>query len=781
MEMPAKDKAVKVRKHVSSACLECRRRHFKCDGKQPICDKCLKSNKPCQYVASHRGGSRKKGVSTKKKPITVNDVNRGPEMPMFVADIEDFGKKSQPPVTPPVQSTEIKTNEEMFQHVMDLPCAHDSNRCTGLNCPGKSAVEYMKQRPNKHAHMNDTEAQMMETLRKKIKLESTMSNINCLFSDNNPPIDIRSFKELEMTTNIHNPKNFVDLMELDKSEIIKNYYEMFHHAHPFLPPREEMLIYMSNLSIEKELLPILSVISEGETSSVYARAVDLVSDRLVQCIDVVRQNGYIDIISLQVLTLASLVAHVSSLHVLSKNLRYFCIFLIQDLQIHLIDSASAQSTSDMTPNSESSPVLKVFTSPRLLHIPRDSIVQCARRLFWELNFVDIITGSADGKTVSSFDGIESYVDYPTVPLREEFDYRGRSEAGQLVTTAVKMNIEIHHKRPYDAILTRLKASLSSWEMRLEDPSLFDAPPLIDKSGRVNEGVHQAILLFNYAKVFAHRPFSYLWKINSPQHPKCNGDAVDATDLTTQIQANSRTTIETRKTIEGANSIIQVLIDTGASKVLERTHFFACALALSSLVHLSAYIWIETTLAMDKSQSFGLNSEDLDLYTEYIKLALSALYPISKHWQLSGKLAKHIRDSLTTLRPKLYSKLKDFLPQLEIGVEKMNISGSESNGPNSTRSLTMPVDLSTTPTTATTNFGGRIGVSNQMENQVPLPQPQGGGAALDINDGGVPNDNPLFNEQYDFGNLTWEPASPVSPSGCDWIDKGLVDFNFDAFV
>lgn len=189
-----------------------------------------------------------------------------------------------------------------------------------------------------------------------------------------------------------------------------------------------------------------------------------------------------------------------------------------------------------------------------------------------MNFVDIITGSADGKTVSSFDGIESYVDYPTVPLREEFDYRGRSEAGQLVTTAVKMNIEIHHKRPYDAILTRLKASLSSWEMRLEDPSLFDAPPLIDKSGRVNEGVHQAILLFNYAKVFAHRPFSYLWKINSPQHPKCNGDAVDATDLTTQIQANSRTTIETRKTIEGANSIIQVLIDTGASKVLERTHF-----------------------------------------------------------------------------------------------------------------------------------------------------------------------------------------------------------------
>ena len=47
-------------------------------------------------------------------------------------------------------------------------------------------------------------------------------------------------------------------------------------------------------------------------------------------------------------------------------------------------------------------LLKVFNSPRLSHVSRDSIDQCARRLFWELNFVDIITGSADGKTVSSF-------------------------------------------------------------------------------------------------------------------------------------------------------------------------------------------------------------------------------------------------------------------------------------------------------------------------------------------------------------------------------------------
>ena len=73
--------------------------------------------------------------------------------------------------------------------------------------------------------------------------------------------------------------------------------------------------------------------------------------------------------------------------------------------------------------------------------------------------------------------------------------------------------------------------------------------------------------------------------------------------------------------------------------------------------------------MDKSQSFGLNSEDLDLYTEYIKLALSALYPISKHWQLSGKLAKAYKRFVNHVTTKALFKVEGFLPQLEIGVEK----------------------------------------------------------------------------------------------------------------
>lgn len=163
---------------------------------------------------------QEEGCLDKKKPVTVNDINQGPEMPMFVADIEDFGKsKSTDESTN--NRNEIKSNDDMFEKLMTLPCAHDQGRCQDLNCPGKSGVRYVKTRPEKRGQLNESEVQMMETLRKRIKLESTMNNIDCLFNDNNPPIDIRSFKELEMTTAVHDSSNYVDLTVLDKDETLK--------------------------------------------------------------------------------------------------------------------------------------------------------------------------------------------------------------------------------------------------------------------------------------------------------------------------------------------------------------------------------------------------------------------------------------------------------------------------------------------------------------------------------------------------------------------------------
>ncbi|EGW35337.1 uncharacterized protein SPAPADRAFT_58569 [Spathaspora passalidarum NRRL Y-27907] len=507
----------------------------------------------------------------------------------------------------------------------------------------------------------------------------------------------------------------------------------------------------------------------------YAKQVDLISDRLIQCVNIVKQNNQLDVVSIQALLLVAIVAHVSSFHVFSKKLRHFCIHLIEDMKINTLDKHEFinPTTDALTPTSSIASAgspgqsVNVLQSPRLSHVAAASVADSARRLFWELYFFDIIIGSADGKSISSLDALELDINYPTKPSQQEFDYKGRAEAGKLVTQAVKMNVELIEKKPYEATLTKLKASLSSWEMKLEDPKLFGSPPLIHKNGSVNEGVHQSILLYNYAKIFAHRPFSYLWKINSPQNPKCNEEVLEAKDVQTTMKADARTNIETKKTIEAANSIVEVLIDTNASKVLDRTPLFACGLALSSLVHLSAYIWVETTLANDSTRNFDLNESDLEIFTEYIKLSLTAIYPISRHWTLSGKLAKHIRESLTTLRPKLYSKLKDFLPQIEVGMEQMTIADSSSSQPSALNSTNAQHIISndTTPGTTYTN----------TQAYEPQQQPV------------VTNYSPYYLNSFDsttadsvdynggLDGLQMGQMSPMSDTGCDWIDKALIDF------
>ncbi|RPA80668.1 hypothetical protein BJ508DRAFT_415329 [Ascobolus immersus RN42] len=45
---------------VTAACLECRKRHLKCDGRQPVCSRCESMSVGCNWMRSRRGGKRTK-------------------------------------------------------------------------------------------------------------------------------------------------------------------------------------------------------------------------------------------------------------------------------------------------------------------------------------------------------------------------------------------------------------------------------------------------------------------------------------------------------------------------------------------------------------------------------------------------------------------------------------------------------------------------------------------------------------------------------------------------
>lgn len=57
------------------ACLHCRQKHLKCDGKTPVCGRCQSSGSPCQYTPSRRGY---KGPSKKRaRPDSISEPVAG--------------------------------------------------------------------------------------------------------------------------------------------------------------------------------------------------------------------------------------------------------------------------------------------------------------------------------------------------------------------------------------------------------------------------------------------------------------------------------------------------------------------------------------------------------------------------------------------------------------------------------------------------------------------------------------------------------------------------------
>ncbi|KAB8239100.1 putative C6 transcription factor [Aspergillus alliaceus] len=57
----------------SLACLPCRSRHLKCDGKRPCCARCTDAGKQCNYAPSRRGGLDRAALAERRKRLTATD------------------------------------------------------------------------------------------------------------------------------------------------------------------------------------------------------------------------------------------------------------------------------------------------------------------------------------------------------------------------------------------------------------------------------------------------------------------------------------------------------------------------------------------------------------------------------------------------------------------------------------------------------------------------------------------------------------------------------------
>ncbi|CDK24141.1 unnamed protein product [Kuraishia capsulata CBS 1993] len=752
-------------KHVSRACLQCRVRHSKCDGKLPVCTRCESMNRECTYVKSNRGGSRKKGVSKLK------------------------GTEKR------VSSTSTSTTRSVDIEDTELPCAKTPQAHLSQNCSKDC-----------------------------LKPENATKTPSCMsWYDNKPPGGMEfhpkfnaskqafDWKQDQFFRNAERPAVMLPKLtkDLNVTKIVEDYYKHFHNAHPFLPPKNEIFSYLSRIPDNYDLLLAMKIMGTGQATNKYSKDIETVQFLVENVVEYIRSVGK-DLVSLQAMLLLSMVTHISSLHDFSVAIRRELMRMAFEFQLHRLDQDKIEGEfvdangfltngATLPKTAAGSVVDKLGSARRLERVPKDVLLETARRTLWDVYFFDTLSGTATGFDTSLLASETLLTFYPSSPLREVFDYKTRAESCKLVNDAIKLNVTVLTKEGDVGVnVIHMRAAVDRWQMKIDNPEMFNAPSLVTKSGQVNEGVHQSIILGSYAKIFTHRPFSYLWRPDQTKSEKFSSPA-------SKVEESTKI-IETRKAIDSANSVAKTLIETNLSRVTSRTPFFACSLAFATLVHLSAYSWVESSLSyvsQNKNSSLAGNvtKDELDVYVMYITLELNGIYAISRHWNLSAKLISHIKETLAKVSPQLYASVKpSFVENKQIAVKvedeppvKNDLSMTPL--PQGEKWSSISDDTSTFASDSPAMPFSESSPSSSLKTfQAPSYASNSGGFSIEQI---ISNDAPPTNwpapekpkpvnllEEADyssmFGSVNKTSLSPFADTGCDWVDKNMDIFEFDDF-
>lgn len=79
----------------SLACLPCRSRHVKCDGKRPCCSRCAETAEQCVFARSRRGGLDRASLAERRRRLSAADNTRPAESPSSRRS-ERVGQHSSP-------------------------------------------------------------------------------------------------------------------------------------------------------------------------------------------------------------------------------------------------------------------------------------------------------------------------------------------------------------------------------------------------------------------------------------------------------------------------------------------------------------------------------------------------------------------------------------------------------------------------------------------------------------------------------------------------------------
>ncbi|KAH8686904.1 hypothetical protein BGZ61DRAFT_354119 [Ilyonectria robusta] len=200
--------------------------------------------------------------------------------------------------------------------------------------------------------------------------------------------------------------------------------------------------------------------------------------------------------------------------------------------------------------------------------------------------------------------------------------------------------------PEDENLSRIEALLTNWRLHLPEAKR-DA---IYKDGRLDEMMFQAHMMMHATSILLHQPHSQL---DSSPTRSVNSCAPHAS-----VPSGDSFNAHTKHTIQAANEISKLV--THRVPLLSHSHFFACVVTLSSIVHLS------------KWALFFVPHND-DNLRQQIRLNIGALAKLSQVWTCADRASGQVKGvAQEVYRVKKQSQLT---PQYWLGLTQEEVMNS----------------------------------------------------------------------------------------------------------
>ncbi|KAI5459844.1 hypothetical protein BGZ63DRAFT_360444 [Mariannaea sp. PMI_226] len=200
--------------------------------------------------------------------------------------------------------------------------------------------------------------------------------------------------------------------------------------------------------------------------------------------------------------------------------------------------------------------------------------------------------------------------------------------------------------PEDESLGIIEALLTNWRLHLPESKRYS----LYRDGKLDEMMFQAHMMHHATSILLHQPHSQLdssptRSVNScaPHAPVPSGDAFNA---------------HTKHTIQSANEISKLV--THRVPLLSHSHFFACVLTLSSIVHISRWALL-----------FVPHNDDN--LRQQIRLNIGALGELSRVWPAAARAAGEVKG----VAQEVYrvKKQQQSTPQYWLGLSQEDVINS----------------------------------------------------------------------------------------------------------